>query len=249
MSPQREIKINKKYVLRFFFLPILVGLLSCFGNKVEAQSLPDTVKVEDNLKEVAEQHDLPFWKLLFEANKNATPNTDSLDQNVDTLSFEEFTQTINRDRQQTVSENDQDSLKLKKFREAFEKIIDRQDAQNTEGKEVAERMAKEKEIRNGLNIGGLVINKTRSKMGRDFFNAFYDKWDSPEDTGNFMLEISEQPVPSMGAMVLVKIDNTIIYKARLQPRDSVIQKKAEKSIRICHQYIQQQNSSTKNLSY
>jgi hypothetical protein len=96
---------------------------------------------------------------------------------------------------------------------------------------------------NGLEIGGLVINETRSKIGNDFFRAFYKSWENPEEAPNFIVQIREMPMPSLGTVILVHLDNQPIFKTRLQPKREMIERYAEWARRICYRKINQKFNS------
>ena len=55
--------------------------------------------------------------------------------------------------------------------------------------------AKENEL--GMEINGLVMDETISKLGRDFYDLFFTKWDIETDV-DYLLKIVEKPeVPAL----------------------------------------------------
>ena len=75
-------------------------------------------------------------------------------------------------------------------------------------------------------------------MGSDFFNVFYKYWEAPQNSGNFILKITEQPIPSLGTMVSIKIDDRLVFKSRLQPRYAVIENLAKQAVMVSYRNLQ-----------
>jgi curli production assembly/transport component CsgE len=120
--------------------------------------------------------------------------------------------------------------KLKKFREAFNQLVEKGE----------KRVKKESKVTDfeGLGLGGLILDETRSKMGSNFYSVFYKHWEDPKNVQNFTITISEQPMPSRGTMVQVKIDNQLVFRNRLEPRYYKTEQAAKKAVRICRRSLQ-----------
>lgn len=241
----------KGSLLSFLFVFILAD--------ASAQSPPDTllIKQGDTLSEISNKlGDTDFWKSIYEANINSIddPNIIYAGQRLlipsSVTSSKKYAYNNGHDtpniQPANESQPEDSSEVMQKFREVFEQVA--KEGQTADHK-TNEMVAKEQEIQQGLEIGGLIINRTISRMGRDFFKTFSDQWETPSEAGNFMLEVSEQPAPSMGALVMVKVDNQIVFKARLQPRNDGLTQKARQAIMMCYRYLHQQVSSTQNMSY
>lgn len=92
----------------------------------------------------------------------------------------------------------------------------------------------------GLEINGLIIDETRSKMGKDFFDVFYQTWVAPENARNFTITIQERPMPSLGTIVNVKVNDRNTFQTRLQPKYELIQQYGRQAVLYTHQYLKQQ---------
>ena len=75
-------------------------------------------------------------------------------------------------------------------------------------------------------ITGLVVDETRTTIGRDFYDIFYEAWQPPEGSVNYTVVVEEQPVPSLGTRVIVRINDQVAFDTRLQPRYEMIQEAA-----------------------
>lgn len=75
-------------------------------------------------------------------------------------------------------------------------------------------------------IPGLVVDETRTTIGRDFYDVFYEVWQAPEGSVNYTVVVEEQPVPSLGTRVIVRLNDQVTFDSRLQPRYELIQQAA-----------------------
>jgi curli production assembly/transport component CsgE len=101
------------------------------------------------------------------------------------------------------------------FREAFEAVM--QEENETE-REAEEDNTVELPVMYG-NVNGIVLDETRSKTGRDFYNAFYDAWSKSKGVENSVVRVAEKPGPGMGSIVYVEVNYEEIFELRLRPGD------------------------------
>lgn len=227
----------------------IIFIISCFfllgNNDYDPDPLTYEVKPGDTLYEIAAEFgNFMWWVDIYEANeaKIENPNLIFPGQKFEIPPFivQDFRPLVTADdvdrilamsskieRQGKEMENDK---KLKKFREAFDQLVDK----------------KEKKIQNeskvddyeGLGLGGMVLDETRSKMGNNFYSVFYKHWEDPKDVQNFTITVSEQPMPSRGTMVQVEIDNQLVFRNRLEPRYYKTEQAAKRAVKICQRRLQ-----------
>ena len=125
----------------------------------------------------------------------------------------------------TLSEDE----KMEEFRKAFESLI------KAGKKPESVQSEKEKIVR--MEVDGMILDETISKIGRDFYNIFYQYWQAPKDAYNFTVRISEQPAPNLGTMVSVTVNETKTFQSRLQPRFDTIEEAGKQAVRISHNYL------------
>ena len=82
----------------------------------------------------------------------------------------------------------------------------------------ADTDAERRLIPQSYGITGLVVDETRTTVGRDFYDVFYEAWQAPEGSVNYTVVVEEQPVPSLGTRVIVRINDDVAFDTRLQPR-------------------------------
>ncbi len=90
----------------------------------------------------------------------------------------------------------------------------------------------------GPTITGLVTDETRTKVGRDFYDAFYDRWTAPEKDYYYTVVVSEQPMPSLGTRVVVRVNQNVVFQTRLQPRSDIIEQAAKRAVYMTQRRLQ-----------
>lgn len=69
-----------------------------------------------------------------------------------------------------------------------------------------------------LSLDGLVVDETQTRIGRAFYDAFYQQWQAPEDAQNFTVSVQEKPLRGRGILISVRVNDELAFQARLQPR-------------------------------
>ena len=98
---------------------------------------------------------------------------------------------------------------------------------------MVEKMASQKEKKNNdveLEIDGLVIDATRTKSGKEFYNLFYNQWSAPSHARNYSIFIIEKPFRLINTLIEIKINETTVYRALLQPRTAYIEQIARQAV-------------------
>ncbi|WP_373331107.1 CsgE family curli-type amyloid fiber assembly protein [Salmonirosea aquatica] len=109
----------------------------------------------------------------------------------------------------------------------------------------------------------LLLDDTRTKNGRDFYEFFYQQWLSVQtdttvisptafsDIGEELnVAVDEQPAPGgigTSTVVSISVNDVMIYQQFLQPRQGVIELMAEDAIGALTQYIQNYQEFQKQL--
>lgn len=109
--------------------------------------------------------------------------------------------------------------------------------------------AQSQKKRNGLDleIDGLVIDDTKTKSGRDFFDFFFRDWEAPESAKNFIIYISEKPFRLNSTLIEILINETLVYQSFLQPRIDIIEAMAFESIGTTQMYLANYEALMKEL--
>ncbi len=99
-----------------------------------------------------------------------------------------------------------------------------------------------------LEIDGLIIDRTKSKLGHDFYQLFYSNWEAPYGIKGYDIVISEKPLPGRGSLVQLKVRGTLIFNQRLTPRYADIKKMANIAIQVTLNYLYNYENYQRQLS-
>lgn len=124
---------------------------------------------------------------------------------------------------------------LEAFREAFGALVEGEE----ELDEVQEEAQRQGERQILTEIDGMIHDETRSKIGRDFYDIFYTRWQTPAEAANYTIRITEQPAPSLGTFISVEVNNNQTFRMRLQPRYDFIEEAANLAIRQTRNHMEQ----------
>jgi curli production assembly/transport component CsgE len=110
----------------------------------------------------------------------------------------------------------------------------------------------ERRIQQGTEqITGLLLDNTKTKAGRDFYESMYRNWsaallDSTENnlalilptfTEEITIDFEEQPAMGNSTRIIMNVDNVPIWTQLLQPRASVIEMLSEYAVLVLTDYL------------
>lgn len=98
-----------------------------------------------------------------------------------------------------------------------------------------------------LEIDGLLIDDTKTKGGRDFYDLFYRDWVAPPDAKNYSIFIVEKPFRLNQTTIEILINDILVFQGFLQPRTDFIEDLALQSIGMTQQYLLQYEELAKQL--
>jgi hypothetical protein len=95
----------------------------------------------------------------------------------------------------------------------------------------------------GLEIDGLVVDETQTKLGRDFYDIFFGRWEAPPNAVNFTVTIREQILPNRGTRIVVQVNDGVAFQAYLQPRYDAIEEAAWRGVSFARRALLDQAPS------
>lgn len=137
----------------------------------------------------------------------------------------EETESSSADSSEVVNEEE-----MAAFREAFNSLME-------EKKSEEQKRSNNTEQAMSRELDGMVHDETRSKFGRDFYDIFYRHWQSPPEASNYSIRIMEQPAPSLGSIIIVKVNDDETFKVRLQPKYDFVEDASKYAVRTTYAYI------------
>ncbi len=97
-----------------------------------------------------------------------------------------------------------------------------------------------------IEIEGLVLDETRSKLAHDFYELFYGSWRVVEEDikTNYAIIIKELPaLIGNGSRILVDIDGTEITQMNLQPRAELLESLSLQLVELLYNHITNPDAS------
>ncbi|AYA35927.1 hypothetical protein D3Y59_01990 [Hymenobacter oligotrophus] len=91
----------------------------------------------------------------------------------------------------------------------------------------------------GPESAGLVIDQTITKIGHDFYDAFYAVFEPPPGVSEYSVVIAERP--SRGgnsALVAISVDNTELFEMPMQARSDIIEASAADAAGAVYGYLE-----------
>lgn len=98
----------------------------------------------------------------------------------------------------------------------------------------------------GLEISGLILDSTKTKPGRDFFEFFNTHWREIKGI-QYSVTIKELPDASRGSFLFVLVDDTTVYQQRLNPQPDLIEQAARQAVERVQIYLFRRQSTQKHL--
>jgi len=99
-----------------------------------------------------------------------------------------------------------------------------------------EEIAAEEELM--LEITGLIIEETMTRIGYEFYEYFFLFWEAPEvEVKDYNILISERASPMWGSWVKVNVDETTVWSKMLRPRSEEIEDAVKQAIEATKQYL------------
>lgn len=89
----------------------------------------------------------------------------------------------------------------------------------------------------GLEMNGLVIDETITKIGRDFYDLFYTHWEAPISKVDYTLFIKEQPQPGRGTRITILFKETELMSQMIQPRPELLLAVASRAVQLAQYQI------------
>jgi curli production assembly/transport component CsgE len=96
-----------------------------------------------------------------------------------------------------------------------------------------------------VEIDGLIIDQTKSKLGHDFANNFSLFWETSATEYNIVID--EQSDFRAGSWVSIEVNGHLVFKALLKPNAEEIENLAREAVTDCNEYLASQNEAIRNL--
>jgi hypothetical protein len=97
-----------------------------------------------------------------------------------------------------------------------------------------------------IEITGLVVEDVKTKLGKDFYDYFYQKYVTSGSQYSFIINIDEIPGIGRSSKISISADDRILFEFMTRPDDEFIQAAAEEALRYISGYAAQRKLLYKN---
>lgn len=98
-----------------------------------------------------------------------------------------------------------------------------------------------------MEIDGLIISETLTKIGVDFYDLFYQRWRAPPSASGYEIRIEELPAPGFGTLIVVKVNENTVFQRVLQPRFDQLEASAELAVALTQRHVKDQQRLNRQL--
>ena len=86
---------------------------------------------------------------------------------------------------------------------------------------------------------GLVLDQTITKIGHDFYDQFYSKWEAPTEVLEYMVAVGEKPSRGNNAVIVVTVNGEDLLEFPLQGKSDIVEDAAQQAIGVAAAFLQQ----------
>jgi len=98
-----------------------------------------------------------------------------------------------------------------------------------------------------IEIDGLIIDQTLTKIGHEFYEYFYALWEAPLEIKDYTIFITEKATLSSTSLIWINLNEMIIYQQLLKPRSEEIEEAAKSGVATTLQFLYQYQQDQKQL--
>lgn len=97
-----------------------------------------------------------------------------------------------------------------------------------------------------IEIKGLVVENVKTKIGKDFYDIFYQKYNRSGAKYSFVIHINEKPfIGGRGALISIEVDDKKIFEFQARPDEEMLQKAADYALKLIENYSKTRNTFEK----
>ena len=97
--------------------------------------------------------------------------------------------------------------------------------------------SKAKQFSDFTEVGGLIIDRTMTRFGEDFYSNFSQLLNDRYDNLDENLTVSERPTALSGSIISIHHRNKLIYRTALSPGRRQAEEKAQQALRAVNAHI------------
>ncbi len=99
----------------------------------------------------------------------------------------------------------------------------------------------------GLESQGLVLDQAITKLGHDFYDEFYSKFEEPMGASSYTIVIGEKPGRSNSNLVLLTVNDAELLELPLPTRADQMQEVVAAAVQTAQGYLQEELNNSRQL--
>ncbi len=139
--------------------------------------------------------------------------------------------------QMSVNVQKNDALKIFLFikDEQTGKLLSK-DSLEINSKNFASKLDQSSEEEEFSELGGLTIDQTKTKTGKDFYDLFYLEYSKLPQKLNSPVTINELPTMGRGSQIVIEVDDKTIYNFIANPNEEYLAEQANMTMKFLMEY-------------
>lgn len=101
----------------------------------------------------------------------------------------------------------------------------------------------------GPESSGLVLDQTITKIGHDFYDQFYSRWEAPVEVQEYTVAVGEKPTRGNNAVITVTVNGEDLLEFPLQGKPDIVEDAAQQAIGVAAAFLQQAYELSKQLEH
>ncbi|MFP2996482.1 CsgE family curli-type amyloid fiber assembly protein [Spongiivirga sp. MCCC 1A20706] len=101
------------------------------------------------------------------------------------------------------------------------------------------RQKNDPNVSDGLEIKGLVVENVRSKVGKDFYDYFYQQFTLKNPESDQLVKVEEQLGIGIGTRIQIKVQEDLVFESFARPNEEQLVNLANSAVARVLQYFKQ----------
>lgn len=97
-------------------------------------------------------------------------------------------------------------------------------------------------------IGGIILDQTKTKIGKDFYDQFNQDFTPPDESIDYVIVIEEKPSFATTTIITLTINDIEIYSNYLQPKEDIMEALVGEAVNTATQFIVNYNQIIAEMS-
>jgi curli production assembly/transport component CsgE len=98
-----------------------------------------------------------------------------------------------------------------------------------------------------MEIEGLIVDQTLSKVGHDFYDLFYTQFEAPAGADDYVVTLIEKPGRGTSTLITISVNDNDLLELPLQPKADYVEAAVAEVIGTVVAYLQEASNVSRQL--